>query len=85
MAPWVSYVLQLFSETHKIVNNSRTTKAKNKISTDLESLEYVRLNFRTVKFYLIKFYLLGERASLWEIPSAGLLSILVRLKQHNKV
>jgi len=34
------YVLQLlFSDDHKIAKNSTTTKAKEKISTDTESLE----------------------------------------------
>jgi hypothetical protein len=36
----LSYVLQLlFCENHKIAKNSTTTKAKEKISTDTESLE----------------------------------------------
>jgi hypothetical protein len=36
----LSYVLQLlFSENHKIAKISTTTKAKEKISTDTESLE----------------------------------------------
>jgi hypothetical protein len=36
------YVLQLlFSEkNHKIANNSTTTEAREKISTDLESIEF---------------------------------------------
>jgi hypothetical protein len=34
------YVLQLyFVKNHQIVNNSTTTKAREKISTDLQSLE----------------------------------------------
>ncbi len=62
----------------KIVKTSTTTKAREKMSTDLESLEFcnfldVRFTIlKTIKFYLIKFaadfywqprYLLDERAS----------------------
>jgi hypothetical protein len=50
-----------FVKNHKIAKNSTTAKAGGKISTDLESLEfhnffwmYVRLNLKTIKFYLIK-------------------------------
>jgi len=73
------YVLQLlFNINHKIAKNT-TTKAREKISTDFESLEfyqkiiYVWLTLKTIKFYWIKLvtdlylqpsYLLGERASL---------------------
>jgi hypothetical protein len=47
-------------KNHKIVNNSTATKARAKISVDLESLEFydslmsVLLNLKTIKFYLIK-------------------------------
>jgi len=56
--------------------NSTTTKAREKISSYFESLEFlmcVYLNLNTIKLYLIKLaedidwqpsYLLGERASL---------------------
>ncbi len=65
-------------KNHKIAINSTTARAREKISTDLESSEfyifftYVWLNLRTIKFYFIKLatdfywqpnYLLGERAS----------------------
>ncbi len=44
-------------KNHKIANNSATTEAREKISTNLESSEffmYVWLNLKTIKFYLIK-------------------------------
>jgi hypothetical protein len=65
-------------KNHKIAKNSTTTKAKDKISTDLESLQdsiflmYGWLNLKTIKFCSVKLatdfysqpsYLLGERAS----------------------
>jgi hypothetical protein len=38
------FVLQLlFIKNHKIANNSTTSKAREKISTDLESLEFQKL------------------------------------------
>jgi hypothetical protein len=43
-----------------VSNNSATTKAREKISTGLESLEfleilmYILLNLKTINFYLIK-------------------------------
>ncbi len=46
---------------HQIANNSTTTKAREKISTDLESLEfliflmYAWLNLIRIKFYLLYF------------------------------
>ncbi len=66
-----------FSE--KLQKNSTTTRAREKISTDLESLEFlmdVWLTLKTIKFYIIKLgtflyrqpsYLLGEIASLSNI------------------
>ncbi len=48
------------AKSYKIANNSATTEARAKVSTDLESLEFqkklmqVRLNLKTVKIYLIK-------------------------------
>jgi hypothetical protein len=45
---------------YKIANNSATTEAREKISTDLESLEFkkflvhVGLNLKTITFYFIK-------------------------------
>ncbi len=50
------YVLQLlFSEICKIAKNSTTTKAREKITTDLESLELIsNLNLKTSKSNLIK-------------------------------
>jgi hypothetical protein len=62
-------------KNHKITNDSTTTKAREKISTDLESLSffYVRLtkfknnpillNKISHRFLLTTSYLLGERAS----------------------
>ena len=48
-------------KNYKIANNSTTTKGREKISTDLESLEfylkklvYVWQNLKTIKVYLIK-------------------------------
>jgi hypothetical protein len=47
-------------KNHKIANNLITTKAKEKISTDLESFEFLNffdvcwIRFKTIKFYLIK-------------------------------
>ncbi len=46
-------------KNHKHAKNSTTTKAREKINTDLASLEfkkmrYVRLNLKAIKFYLIK-------------------------------
>jgi hypothetical protein len=47
-------------KNHKIAKNSTTTKAREKISTDLESsefkkfLRYVSLNLETIELYLIK-------------------------------
>jgi hypothetical protein len=47
-------------KNRKIAKNSRAIQAREKISTDLESLElykffiYVSLNLKTTKFYLIK-------------------------------
>ncbi len=64
---------------HKIAKNSTTTKAREKISTDLESLEFQKyfdvclMKFKNNQILLIKLatdfywqqsYLLGERASL---------------------
>jgi hypothetical protein len=63
-------------KTYKIAKNSTTTKAREKISTDLESLEFQKflmyggLNLKTIKFYVTKlatdFYgkLLGETSPL---------------------
>ncbi len=52
------YVLQLYLvKNHKIAKNSTTTEAKEKISTDLESLEffmYVGLQFKNHQILLIK-------------------------------
>ncbi len=42
------FVLQLlFSENHKIARNSTTTKARGKISTDLESSKFYNLILKT--------------------------------------
>jgi hypothetical protein len=44
------YVLQLLLKSRKIANNSATTEAREKVSTDLEYLEflkYVSLNLET--------------------------------------
>jgi len=64
-------------KNHNIANNSTTTKAREKLSTDLESLEFSKFSLHmfgskeTMKFYLIKFttnfyrqagYLQGERS-----------------------
>jgi hypothetical protein len=38
----IRYVLQLLVENNKIANNSATTKDREKISTDLESLEFYK-------------------------------------------
>jgi hypothetical protein len=50
------YVLQLlFGENRKISNNSVTTKAREKICTDLESFEFKKnLDVRLAKFRIIK-------------------------------
>ncbi len=65
-------------KNHKIVKNSTNTKAREKISTDLESSDFLKLfgvgltKLKTIKFYLTILatdfslqpsYLLGERAS----------------------
>jgi hypothetical protein len=46
-----------FVKKHKIANISTTTAAKQKIITDLESLEFfdeISLNLKPIKFYLAK-------------------------------
>ncbi len=43
----------LFSEISQICKKSTTTKARETINTDLESLEFKSL--KIIKFYLIKF------------------------------
>ncbi len=47
-------------KNHKTAYNSTISEARDKISTDLKSLElkklmYVRLNLETIKFYFIKY------------------------------
>ncbi len=67
-----------FVKNHKIDKNSATTKAREKLINDSQSLDFldVWLNLKTIKFYLINLatdfygqpsYLLGEGASLHEI------------------
>jgi hypothetical protein len=42
-------------KNHKAANNSTTTKARERISTDLEKcLMQLWLNLKTIKFYYIK-------------------------------
>ncbi len=70
-----------FLKNIKVAKNSTIATAREKISTNLKSLEfqkfftYIRLNLKTIKFYLIKLatefywqpcYLLSERASLMD-------------------
>ncbi len=62
MAAWVLDIFCDFYKVknHKTADNSTTTKAREKISTDLEpvkskqNLMSVWLNLNTIKFYLIK-------------------------------
>jgi hypothetical protein len=62
MAAWVQYMFCNFYlvKKYKIVNNSRTTTAREKISRDLESLEFYKkfavvwLNLKIIEFNLLK-------------------------------
>jgi hypothetical protein len=63
-------------KNHKIVNNAATTEAREKISTDMESLEFLLTTLENNRIYLIKLdtdfyrqpsYLVGERASLTKL------------------
>ncbi len=79
VAAWVSdmFCNFYFVKNHKIANNSTTNKARLKISSYLESLEFQKCikvyltKLKTIKVYIIKLvtdfyrqqsYLLGERA-----------------------
>jgi hypothetical protein len=81
VAAWVPDMFSNFYlvKNHKIAKYSTTTNAREKISTDLEPLEflnffmYIWLTLKAIKFYLIKLatdfywqtsYLKGERYSL---------------------
>ncbi len=57
MAAWVPEMFRNFYlvKSHKIADNSATAEAREKKSTDLESLEFVMyayLNLEIIKFYL---------------------------------
>jgi hypothetical protein len=45
------------AESHKIANNSATTEAREKISTDLESLELKKFDVCLTKFEYYEIYL----------------------------
>ncbi len=62
LAAWFPDMFQKFYlvKHHKVAKNSTTTKAREKIGTDLESLEfgiffvYIGLNLKSIKFSLLK-------------------------------
>jgi hypothetical protein len=73
VAAWFSDMFYNFysAKNNKIAKNSTTAKAREKVSTYLESLYYVWLYLKTIKIYLIELatdvywqpsYLLGEKA-----------------------
>ncbi len=61
MGPRICFASFIFAKNNEIVINSTNTEAREKISMDLESLEFhnflmqISLNLRPIKLFLIKF------------------------------